>query len=938
MSRRKKWTLLWILIPIILFGTFALLSVNYLLDPNIYGNILQKSLTTALDREVSIGKAKIELWGGVGMAFEDLRVRDRSLTFDVLRSERLILRVKLLPLLKRKIEWKRIVLDRPTVHVIRDKNGQFNIFSGSAMAGANREETKEKIQKALPSLFGCSFVVRAGEIFFSDESLGSSPLKTEIRSFNFKLSSVSYHKALPFRISGNILHSEKDGQFSIGGTVRDIPEDMDFSRAGVEAEVKLKGIETLHFWPYLKTMLPMKMISGILDLNAHYRGDFRGPFKTSAKITMRDVLFDYPQVFSFILKPKWLNLTFEAEYDAKDFKIPRFFIELPEIWIKAKGRIYDIGSKEMGMEAEASSSSFDIAEGKKFIPFRIITPDVSDRLFRSEGKGSFQAVSVKLSGKMPEIDHCDELVNAHVLSVEAILNRARLKLPWDFPPLENLSGRLLFQKGDLHFNGLEGKILHSTLEKVNGTFYELLHVPTLQIACQGKFDLTDLPAFTKIEGIPEEFSRTLSSVHIDSGKAEYSLSAKGLLKPPLRFQQQGTYRLSKTLFTHPHIPFPIRIEDGRIELSSSDLQWSDAQVEFGNSSLTMTGLWKHGEKDQPLEITAKGRVNVKNLFALLQAPLFPEEVQSKTKDFEALSGSSQILFKGKTLPGISRFSYEGEVFPREASFLQKGNSIPIVLKEGRVSFSNLGMGFSKTKIQSGGSSLTLDGSIREGSVNLSTQGSIDLKQLFSLIKSPFSPDQIRSQMEGIQELNGGAEVRLKWIGKMEQWISALREGEIRFKGVNVQHRDIPVSLSHIDGFFSITPEQIRFDQLKGRLGDSPLTLSGALFRGSSSSPISPQKVGKGSGLAEGRRFSFQISSPELDLDPLFPKKEGISPISFEKMRDWLSDWSIDGKIQVNKGKYRSLHFQDLEGEFRNGRWGIVYPSRPIQVGWRGFLG
>ena len=928
MSRRKKWTLLWILIPIILFGTFALLSVNYLLDPNIYGNILQKSLTTALDREVSIGKAKIELWGGVGMAFEDLRVRDRSLTFDVLRSERLILRVKLLPLLKRKIEWKRIVLDRPTVHVIRDKNGQFNIFSGSAMAGANREETKEKIQKALPSLFGCSFVVRAGEIFFSDESLGSSPLKTEIRSFNFKLSSVSYHKALPFRISGNILHSEKDGQFSIGGTVRDIPEDMDFSRAGVEAEVKLKGIETLHFWPYLKTMLPMKMISGILDLNAHYRGDFRGPFKTSAKITMRDVLFDYPQVFSFILKPKWLNLTFEAEYDAKDFKIPRFFIELPEIWIKAKGRIYDIGSKEMGMEAEASSSSFDIAEGKKFIPFRIITPDVSDRLFRSEGKGSFQAVSVKLSGKMPEIDHCDELVNAHVLSVEAILNRARLKLPWDFPPLENLSGRLLFQKGDLHFNGLEGKILHSTLEKVNGTFYELLHVPTLQIACQGKFDLTDLPAFTKIEGIPEEFSRTLSSVHIDSGKAEYSLSAKGLLKPPLRFQQQGTYRLSKTLFTHPHIPFPIRIEDGRIELSSSDLQWSDAQVEFGNSSLTMTGLWKHGEKDQPLEITAKGRVNVKNLFALLQAPLFPEEVQSKTKDFEALSGSSQILFKGKTLPGISRFSYEGEVFPREASFLQKGNSIPIVLKEGRVSFSNLGMGFSKTKIQSGGSSLTLDGSIREGSVNLSTQGSIDLKQLFSLIKSPFSPDQIRSQMEGIQELNGGAEVRLKWIGKMEQWISALREGEIRFKGVNVQHRDIPVSLSHIDGFFSITPEQIRFDQLKGRLGDSPLTLSGALFRGSSSSPISPQKVGKGSGLAEGRRFSFQISSPELDLDPLFPKKEGISPISFEKMRDWLSDWSIDGKIQVNKGKYRSLHFQDLEGEFKT--VGGVLFIRPVQ--------
>ena len=928
MPRSKKRILLWILIPIIAFGTLTLLSVNYLLDPNVYRDIFQKSLASALAREVSIGKAKIDLWGGVGIAFEDLRVKDRSRTFDLLRSERLILKVKFFPLLKRKIEWKRIVVDRPTLHVIRNKDCQFNIFSDSAMTGASWKETEEKIRKALSSLFGCSFAVRDGEIFFSDESLGNSPLKTGIRSFNVRLSKVSYHKAFPFRMTGNILHSKKEGQFSISGTVRGIPEDMDFSKAGVEAEVKLKGIEALHFWPYLKRVLPMKMISGILDLKAHYRGNFQGPFKTSAKMTMRDVFFDYPQVFSFTLKPRWLNLNFEAEYDAKDFKIPRFFIELPEIWIKANGKIYDIGSKGMGMEAEASSSSFDIAEGKKFIPFPIITPDVSDRLFQSEGKGAFQAVSVKLSGKMPEIDHCDELVNAHVLSVEAILHGAQLKLPWDFPPLENLSGRLLFQKGHLHLIGLEGRILHSTLEKVSGTFYELLHVPTLQIGCQGKFDLTDLLAFTTIEGIPEEFSRTLSSLHIYSGNARYSLSAKGLLKPPLRFQQQGTYHLSNTLFTHPQIPFPVRIEDGRIQLSHSDLQWSDAQVEFGNSSMTTTGLWKHGEKDHSFEITARGRVDVKNLFALLQAPIFPEEVQSKTKDFEALSGTSQILFKGKTPPGISRFSYEGEVFPREASFLQKGNSIPIVLKEGRVSFSNTGMGFSKTKIQSGSSSLTLDGSIREGSMDLSTQGSIDLKQLLSLIKSPLFPDPFRSQMSGIQELNGGAEVRLKWIGKSEKWMSALREGEIRLKGVNIQHREIPASLSHMEGVFSITPEQIRFDRLKGRLGDSPLTLSGTLFRGSSSSPISPQKVEKGSGLTEGKRLSFQISSPELDLDPLFPKKEGVSRISFETIRDWLSDWSIDGKIQIDKGRYRSLRFQDLKGEMKT-VGGILF-IRPVQ--------
>jgi hypothetical protein len=291
-------------------------------------------------------------------------------------------------------------------------------------------------------------------------------------------------------------------------------------------------------------------------------------------------------------------------------------------------------------------------------------------------------------------------------------------------------------------------------------------------------------------------------------------------------------------------------------------------------------------------------------------------VRSKTDGFEALSGISQFSFRGKSPSGTALFSYEGEFFPREVSLLQKGNPIPLVLKEGEVSFSNSGMGFSKTKIQSGNSSLTLDGWIRGGDVSLSTWGSIDLKQLFSLIKSPLFPDAVRSQVEGIQELNGGAEIRLKWQGKMENWIGALKEGEIRLKAIDLQHREILVPLSQFDGFISVAPGQIRFDELKGRVGDSPVTVSGTLFQRSPSSSVSSQKVGKSSGLPESGRLSFQISSPQLDLDALFPKREGTSPISFEKIRDGLSDWSIDGKIKIDQAKYRSLRCQDLKAEMK----------------------
>jgi hypothetical protein len=375
-----------------------------------------------------------------------------------------------------------------------------------------------------------------------------------------------------------------------------------------------------------------------------------------------------------------------------------------------------------------------------------------------------------------------------------------------------------------------------------------------------------------------------------------------------------------------------------VELSQNDLKWSETKVAFDHSSLTAKGLWRHGEKDPFLEIMAEGRMDLRNLFALFQTPIFPQEVRSKTDGFEALSGTSQFSFKGKSTSGTALFSYEGEFFPREASLLQKGNPVPLVLKEGEVSFSNAGIGFSKTKIQSGSSSLTLDGSIREGNVSLSTWGSIDLKQLFSLIKSPLFPDQIRSQVEGIQELNGGAEVRLKWQGKTEDWIGALKEGELRLRAIDLRHRELPVPLSHFQGLISVTPGQIRFDELRGKLGDSPVTVSGTLSQSSPSSPASSQKVGKGLGLAESGRLSFQISSPQLDLDPLFPKREGTPSASFERIRDVLSEWSIDGKIQIDQAKYRSLRCQGLKGEMKTIDGTLFIPSLQFKANGGDFWG
>jgi len=138
---------------------------------------------------------------------------------------------------------------------------------------------------------------------------------------------------------------------------------------------------------------------------------------------------------------------------------------------------------------------------------------------------------------------------------------------------------------------------------------------------------------------------------------------------------------------------------------------------------------------------------------------------------------------------------------------------------------------------------------------------------------------------------------------MESWTNAIKEGKILLKGVSFQHRKVPVPLSKIEGSLLLSPEQIRFDGLKGNLGESPLALSGSISR-------VEQKAGPGKWIA------FQCSSSQMDLDPLFPKRDDATPTSFEGLRDLLSYWSFDGKVEIDQGRYRSLHYRELKAEMK----------------------
>jgi len=554
------------------------------------------------------------------------------------------------------------------------------------------------------------------------------------------------------------------------------------------------------------------------------------------------------------------------------------------------------------------------------IPYRIITPEVSDALFRAEGKGKVQILSVKLSGKMEEIDHCDALANAHVLSVEMKTDGTHLQLPWAVPALEHLTGHFLFKNGHLQLKGVQGKIFRSTIEKANGFIYRLLHGSRLQVNVKGDIEMEDIPRVVDLESflhsLPAADSDLLASRESLSGRARVELTLEGDLRVPFRFLYQGTCELSKARYAHKDLPFPIFLGGGTVKLSNDGLQWSGTEVEFENSSLLTNGLWQWSEPTG-FDIKARGRVDLKSSLRLFKSSLFPEAFRKKAEDLEGLSGRSEIIFEGHTIKETPAFRYEGEWIPKGASYHPKGVPSPLALREGTFKFSDGGVVFSQLRFQSGSSSFMLDGSVRTNQVNLSSEGSVELNYLSQLFRAPLIPDLVRSQMEGIQEAGGSAEFRLKWFGRGGDGIHLLREGEVKFKGVSLRHRTIPVSFAQCNGLLLVSRDQFRLLGFDGTLGDSPLQGSAELSR-------SPVRAGS----KEGRRqLTLRIVSSNLNLDPLLPRGEEKAPISLEGLRDWLRQWDLHVKIQGDQGTWRNIFFQDLKVEANTANEKLII--RPI---------
>ena len=156
----------WIIISAVLFVfcaivVLALLNLNSLINRN--KDYFLNQAEQALGRKVSVSDVGLTLWGGVGLTLKNFTMSDDPSfsSSHFVSSEDLQINVKLMPLLRRDFQVRRLTLHKPVIQVIRNKEGSFN-FSTIGQGKKEKQKEPEKAEKEKRAEGISGFIDRRG--------------------------------------------------------------------------------------------------------------------------------------------------------------------------------------------------------------------------------------------------------------------------------------------------------------------------------------------------------------------------------------------------------------------------------------------------------------------------------------------------------------------------------------------------------------------------------------------------------------------------------------------------------------------------------------------------------------------------------------------------------------------------------------------------------
>jgi len=239
---KKRLIIIGSILAVIIAG-FVLVFVNLEGIVNRNKDFLLTRAETAIGRKVTLDEIGITLRGGIGVRLDNFSVSDdpEFSSEPFIEASSLQVNAKLLPLLKKQFEIKRVVLHDPRIRIIRNKNGLLNTSTFGAAADAQPASSPEQgaptASDAAPLVISL-INIENGELTFVDESQGLDLRLTQIES---KVEELDLEQPITLGIRAAFLSETRN--IDMKGTFGPVGQGMNTDDLSIDGSLAIDPID-----------------------------------------------------------------------------------------------------------------------------------------------------------------------------------------------------------------------------------------------------------------------------------------------------------------------------------------------------------------------------------------------------------------------------------------------------------------------------------------------------------------------------------------------------------------------------------------------------------------------------------------------------------------------------------------------------------------------
>jgi len=581
-----------------IFLTLIPLFLSYYVGPKITRQVLVKEVEDLLQKTVEVEGAGITIFGGFGVEFKNLRLLERDGS-EFFRAKSFLLKPWIKSLVVGRLKWKRIVLEDPSIHLIRTPEGHINVGQTTEEKANDSEKNVIQQLQGMTGQLPSHVFIRGGRIRFTDLALAPDPVVTEMHEIEVTSQKISPRKPISFRLAGRFA-GDLEETFSISSKVVGIEESQDPSELEFQISIEASGIDSRRLWPYVQSAMPFDSIRGLLDVECGYRGRLTS-FHSSGAVRIRDGQFTIPTLYTAPIEPEEASLSYEIDYEGNQVQISHLELRTPRVSIDGSGFVQEVSSNKRSICLELATKRTSLRDIRGYLPDKIIPKKLASLLTERGIKGFFQVEKARLEGPWADLNLEGLRKNPQMLSVHARFDACTLFVDPKLPRVQNISGLLTLEGHEARITGFHGEFLRSRIHDLNGSIHRVYTHPTMAVNFKGDLDLKGLHSLLKTSRATRDLRKALEPIVKISGKARLKGEIQHDFKKTSALTYKGKISLKNGQLGIAELPIPLTNIEGEIQCDEKEIRLSRFTWKMGKSlcrgQVSLRGyLRKQGKK------------------------------------------------------------------------------------------------------------------------------------------------------------------------------------------------------------------------------------------------------------------------------------------------------------------------------------------------------